>query len=75
MTTPQRGCGDDATLVGSLERILYERRRIAASSDAPVVRNPSNVHKLLEASLKEVATPVLRVDGEKKFGAFADRSL
>lgn len=72
MTTPRRKCDDDVTEMSSPERIHRDGRQVAgASSATQAVVNPSNAPQLLEAALREVATPALRARGEDPFDAIA----
>lgn len=69
----QREGVEQATLVGSLERILGNRPQIAdASSAATSVENLPTPPYSLEAALDEVATAVPRAEAEETFDGLAD---
>lgn len=62
-----RGCSDNATAVGSQERIFNDGRRAAATSSATkAVRNRPVFPEASEAALQKVVTPPLGTQGKTR---------
>lgn len=67
---------EDITAVRNPERILCDGRQISvASSTKTLVRSLPSAPELLEAALKEVATPVPINEGEDSFDTLGGRPV